>query len=106
MQNWVKKLGADGDMREAAAMAMLKMIETRDLVDCTQKDSTSKEKPVSQKDMSAFIEDLVPGKSCRSSAALMVKQDSGHRRCSCCCPNLMPGQATQLLAGSPGPWAA
>ena len=64
VQEWVLKLGAEGDPREAAAMAMVKMIETRDLVDSHQKGSTSKEKLVSQSDMSAFIEDLVPGKSC------------------------------------------
>lgn len=69
VQDWVKELGAKGDPREAAAMAMVKMIETRDLVPSAENGRTSKAKPVSQSEMSAFIEDLVPGKSCRSPAA-------------------------------------
>ena len=69
MQDWVKGLGIKRDKRWAAAMAMVAMIETRDLVNYDGSGRISKDRHVSQSAMSAFIEDLVPGKPCRSLAA-------------------------------------
>ena len=49
-------------------MAVLKMVETRDLMNSVQDGRKSTDKLVSQSDMFAFIEDLVPGKFCGSHA--------------------------------------
>ncbi len=67
-------------------MAVLKMIETRELINSVQDGLKPTDKPVSQSDMFAFIEDLVPGKSCwpqtdacDDADPQIVRLNSGHR---------------------------
>ena len=66
-------------------MAVLKMNETHELMNSVQDGRMSTDKPVSQSDLFDFIEDLVPGKSCRPRAHAYADADaqltSGHGSC-------------------------
>ena len=73
LQDWISKIHATKDPRLSAALAEVKMFDTRELVnfaahcDAEGRETRQRNGMISQRDMSDFIENLIPGKSCMSS---------------------------------------
>ena len=67
-QDWVKRLRAERDPLEAAATAMLRMMETQGLL-YKANGTISKSESFSPGDLAGLIETLIPGEFRRSLAA-------------------------------------